>query len=83
MCANWYYVHYPDKLKRMSLKEYKDLITGLENELVKHDYFITNLEPNLEGKVKIDRNNFSNIQNVVFKILNMINSQKELYKDFD
>lgn len=86
MCMNWHYLHYPEKHKHLSLDEYVNLNKSLYQKLVENALFS---EMVLSGiKVKHLQSSeafhtiFDDIQQRVFKIMDMMDKKETIDKDF-
>ena len=80
MCANWYYRHFPDEMKKWTLNEYKENVYRLFYELVGYEHFNEMVKPDI-NYLSIEM--FNQVQEQVFKILDVLYKEKEITKDFE
>ena len=81
MCANWYFTHFPDEMKKWSLSEYKENVTGLFNEVISYKHFKEMVKPDINYDLSTEM--FIQVQPQVFKILDVLYKEKEIMKDFE
>lgn len=86
MCMNWHYLHYPEKHKHLSLVEYVNLNKSLYKKLVEHALFSEMVLSGIKVKHLQSSEAFHtilvDIQQRVFKIMDMIDKKETIDKDF-
>ncbi len=86
MCLNWHYLHYPEKHKNLSLAEYVKLNKSLYQKLIKHALFNEMVLSGIKAKhlqsSEAFHTIFDDIQQKVFKIMDMIDKKENIDKDF-
>ena len=88
MCSNWYFTHFPEEVKKLGLKEYKDLRNNLEYKVENHEQYKVLVEPLIEKYhllefwTEMPSEQFYEIQEQVFRILDIIQKEENINKDF-
>lgn len=95
-CNNWLFIHYPDKVQKLTTKEYRDNRNTMSDivmdNLIYKEFEKTvpnDLFTNEEYKVRVDSSHtkmnlyFEKTEKVVFKILDAKDLQEQIKKDFE
>lgn len=80
MCANWYFTHFPDEMKKWTLNEYKENVYRLFYEVISYEHFNEMVKPDIND---LSLEMFNKVQPQVFKILDVLYKEKEITKDFE
>ena len=84
MSSNWLFVHEPERLRNMPMEEFRSTIKMMREQIVAHPLFdklIWNKVQNY-GTPKEVNEHFDEIQVQAHKILDMIDKEEKLKKDF-
>ncbi len=84
MCMNWCFLHDQGFLSTLDLQGYKKLRIDLYNKVINHPQFETLVKPAYEEfkKSNGDDNDFNKFQKFVFKLMDIINREDSITKDF-
>lgn len=92
MCANWYFIRYPAKLKDMDIKEYANCMRNKASEIVAKNKLYENIciifdkdysvEIDAEKRLNDKTGDFNEAQKIVFKILDAADKMNQLEEDF-
>lgn len=86
MCMNWHYLHYPEKHKNLALDEYVNLNKSLYQKLIEHALFSEMVLNRIKVKhlqsSEAFHTIFDDVQQSVFKIMDMIDKKETIDKDF-
>lgn len=85
MCMNWYFLQDQIFLSKLNLSGYKKLRTDLYNKLISHPQFDTLVRPAYEEFKKTNgcEDDFNKCQVFVFKLMDLINREDNITKDFE
>lgn len=85
MCMNWCFVQDQIFLSKLNLSGYKKLRTDLYKKLISHPQFETLVKPAYEEFKKTDgvEADFNKCQFFVFKLMDLINREDNIKKDFE
>ena len=85
MCMNWCFLQDHSFLSKLNLSEYKKLRFDLYNKLISHPQFETLVKPAYEEFKKTDGGeaDFNKCQVFVFKLMDLINRENNITKDFE
>lgn len=88
MCSNWYFAHYTDDCKKLSMVEWMRFRKDLYKKLINHEQYNTVVKPLVDELYEIQFDPelypqwFDKTQTQVFRILDMINREEKLLSDF-
>ena len=85
MCMNWCFLQDHIFLAKLDLSDYKKLRFDLYKKLIRHPQFETLVKPAYEEFKKSDGGEgaFNKCQVFVFKLVDLINSENNITKDFE
>ncbi len=85
MCMNWCFLQDPNFLAKLDLTGYKKMRLDLYKKLIVHPQFETLVRPAFEEFKKTDGGevDFNKCQDFVFKLMDLINSEDNITKDFE
>lgn len=85
MCMNWLFLHDQGFLTTLDLEGYKRLRCNLYKKVRSHPQFETLVKPAYEEFKKSDGgdNDFNKCQKFVFKLMDLINREDNITKDFE
>lgn len=85
MCMNWCFLQDHTFLSKLNLSEYKKLRIDLYKKLISHPQFETLVKPAYEEFKKTDGGEvaFNKCQDFVFKLMDLINREYNITKDFE
>ena len=85
MCMNWCFLQDHTFLSKLNLSEYKKLRIDLYKKLISHPQFETLVKPAFEEFKKSDGGEvaFNKCQVFVFKLMDLINRENNITKDFE
>ena len=85
MCMNWCFLHDHSFLSKLNLSGYKKMIIDLYKKLISHPQFETLVKPAYEEFKKTDGGEvaFNKCQDFVFKLMDLINRENNITKDFE
>ena len=85
MCMNWYFLQDSDFLTTLDLEGYKRLRCNLYKKLISHPQFETLVRPAYEEFKNTDDGEaeFNKCQVFVFKLMDLMNREDNLTKDFE
>lgn len=84
MCMNWCFLQDHIFLAQLNLSDYKKLRFDLYNKLISHPQFDTLVRPAYEEFKKTNgcEDDFNKCQTFVFKLMDLINREDNIIKDF-
>ena len=85
MCMNWCFLQDSDFLTTLDLEGYKRLRCNLYKKLISHPQFETLVKPAYEEFKNTDdgESEFNKCQVFVFKLMDLMNREDNLTKDFE
>lgn len=85
MCMNWCFLQDSDFLTTLDLEGYKRLRCNLYKKLISHPQFETLVRPAYEEFKNTDdgESEFNKCQVFVFKLMDLMNRENNLTKDFE
>lgn len=85
MCMNWCFLQDHTFLSKLNLSEYKKLRIDLYKKLISHPQFETLVKPAYEEFKNTDGGEvaFNKCQDFVFKLMDLINREYNITKDFE
>lgn len=85
MCINWCFLHDPNFLTTLDLQNYKRMRSNLYKKVINHPQFETLVRPAFEEfkKTSGGEEDFNKCQAQVFKLMDLINREDNLTKDFE
>lgn len=85
MCINWCFLQDPTFLRKLDLLDYKKIRFDLYNKLISHPQFETLVRPAYEEfkKTAGGVDDFNKCQVFVFKLMDLINREDNITKDFE
>ena len=85
MCMNWCFVHNLTYLTKMDLSDYNNIRFNLYKKLISHPQFETLVRPAYEEFKKTDGglDAFNKCQVFVFKLMDLIDREDNITKDFE
>lgn len=85
MCMNWCFLQDHSFLSKLNLSGYKKLRFDLYKKLISHPQFETLVKPTFEEFKKTDggEEDFNKCQDFVFKLMDLINRENNITKDFE
>ena len=84
MCMNWFFLHDQGFLTTLDLDGYKRLRCNLYKKVISHQQFDTLVKPAYEEFKKTNgcEDDFNKCQTFVFKLMDLINREDNITKDF-
>lgn len=84
MCMNWLFLHDQGFLTTLDLDGYKRLRCNLYKKVISHPQFDTLVRPAYEEFKKTNgcEDDFNKCQTFVFKLMDLINREDNIIKDF-
>lgn len=84
MCMNWCFLQDHTFLSKLNLSGYKKLRTDLYKKVISHPQFDTLVRPAYEEFKKTNggEDDFNKCQTFVFKLMDLINREDNIIKDF-
>lgn len=84
MCMNWCFLQDHTFLSKLNLSGYKKLRTDLYKKVISHPQFDTLVKPAYEEFKKTNggEDDFNKCQTFVFKLMDLINREDNIIKDF-
>lgn len=84
MCINWLFLHDQGFLTTLDLDGYKRLRCNLYKKVISHPQFDTLVRPAYEEFKKTNggEDDFNKCQTFVFKLMDLINREDNIIKDF-
>lgn len=84
MCINWLFLHDQGFLTTLDLVGYKRLRCNLYKKVISHPQFDTLVRPAYEEFKKTNgcEDDFNKCQTYVFKLMDLINREDNIIKDF-
>lgn len=84
MCINWYFLQDQGVLSKLDLEGYKKIRFDLYKKLISHPQYETLVKPAFEEFKKSDgcEKAFNKCQVFVFKLMDLINRENNITKDF-
>ena len=90
MCSNWYFAHYTDDCKKLSMVEWIGFRKESYNKLTNHEQYNTLIQPYVDKFQELQWSSdagdyvkwFEDTQVQVFRILDLINREEKLLSDF-
>ena len=85
MCMNWCFLQDHTFLSKLNLSGHKKLRTDLYKKLISHPQFETLVKPAFEEFKKTEGGeaDFNKCQVFVFKLMDLINRENNITKDFE
>lgn len=85
MCMNWFFLKDPDFLTTLGLEDYQRVRISLYKKVRSHPQFETLVRPVYEEFKKTNggEEDFNKCQTVVFKLMDMIDREYSITKDFE
>lgn len=85
MCMNWCFLQDHSFLAKLNLSGYKKLRSDLYKKVISHPQFETLVKPAYEEFKKTDggEEDFNKCQVFVFKLMDLINRENNITKDFE
>ena len=84
MCMNWFYSRNRLSINNLTLAQYKDLRVKLYEKLTNHPQYNVLIKPDLDKFIANgDNQGFESLQNIVFRLLDVINKEDNIMKDFE
>lgn len=85
MCMNWCFVHNLTYLTKLDLYGYNNMRLNLHKKLISHPQFETLVRPAYEEFKKTDggEDAFNKCQKFVFKLMDLIDREDSITKDFE
>ena len=85
MCMNWFFLKDPNFLNHLELADYKRLRCNLYKKVRSHPQFETLVKPAYEEFKKTDggEDAFNKCQTFVFKLMDLIDREDSITKDFE